>query len=219
MTPFLWQEQQFWLTPQRYIFWENNHTLLLSDLHLGKTGHFRKEGIAVPQQAYQYDLHRLFEAITTHKPKQVLIVGDLFHSRANRELDWFTRWRASIPQVHITLVAGNHDLLEPQWYVRQGVEVVDCWNHQHIWFMHNPEDAGKAPHLPPSSALVFGHIHPAISLQGAGRQRLRLPCFYFSGQQCILPAFGAFTGTYSLKPKSGDQIFAITKNELLPLNF
>ena len=30
------------------MFWEEEKALIVSDLHFGKTGHFRKSGIAVP---------------------------------------------------------------------------------------------------------------------------------------------------------------------------
>ncbi len=67
--------------------------LLLSDLHFGKTGHFRKEGIAVPQAIYKEDLQRLVTQIQFFKPQQVVVIGDMFHSHANKELDLFKKWR------------------------------------------------------------------------------------------------------------------------------
>jgi hypothetical protein len=33
----------------------------------------------------------------------------------------------------------------------------------------------------------------------------------------ILPAFGDFTGTYSLKPKNGNRIFVIADDEVVEL--
>ena len=52
-------QQTLWLTAQRSIFWEEQKTLIVSDLHFGKTGHFRKSGIPVPQTIYKEDLQRL----------------------------------------------------------------------------------------------------------------------------------------------------------------
>ena len=52
MQPFLSHNifnQTFLLSAQRTVFWEEEKTLILSDLHLGKSGHFRKSGIAIPQ--------------------------------------------------------------------------------------------------------------------------------------------------------------------------
>ena len=81
--------QTFWLHAQRAIFWEEQKALILSDLHFGKTGHFRKAGIPVPQQVYKEDLQRLVELIQYFNPTQIIAVGDLFHSHANLELELF----------------------------------------------------------------------------------------------------------------------------------
>ena len=47
-------------------------------------------------------------------------------------------------------------------------------------------------------------------MAGAGRQRLRLRCFCFSGKQAIMPAFGAFTGMHAITPATRDRVYAIT---------
>ena len=81
MHPFLSHKifgQTFLLSAQRTIFWEEEKTLILSDLHLGKSGHFRKSGIAIPQNLYKEDLFRLLNEIQFFRPKQLIIVGDLF---------------------------------------------------------------------------------------------------------------------------------------------
>src|SRR6185503_19309709 len=117
------REQQLWLSPERCIFWEEEKALILSDLHFGKTGHFRKSGIAVPPSVYKEDLHRLLTQIQYFQPRQLLIVGDLFHSRENSELTLFRRWREDLSDVHVRLIKGNHDILEEDWYKEAGIEV------------------------------------------------------------------------------------------------
>jgi metallophosphoesterase superfamily enzyme len=61
-----------------------------------------------------------------------------------------------------------------------------------------------------TQTVVCGHIHPGVLLQGTGKQSLRLPCFYKTGNQLILPAFGSTTGLFIVKPGSDSEIFAIT---------
>jgi metallophosphoesterase superfamily enzyme len=68
----------FLLLPQKCLFWENQKTLVLADLHFGKTGHFRKNGIGVPQSIFKEDMQRLLSLIQYFKPQNVLIIGDLF---------------------------------------------------------------------------------------------------------------------------------------------
>ncbi len=44
---------------------------------------------------------------------------------------------------------------------------------------------------------------------GNGRQRLRLPCFYFGTEGAILPAFSVFTGLYAVEPEEDAEVFVI----------
>src|ERR1035437_7802162 len=104
--PFRFKKRQLWLTAESCIFWEDQKALIVSDLHFGKTGHFRKSGIAVPQALYKEDLQRLVAQIQYFQPRQLIIVGDLFHSQANKELELFKKWRANFPGLSIHLIKG-----------------------------------------------------------------------------------------------------------------
>jgi metallophosphoesterase superfamily enzyme len=42
-----------------------------------------------------------------------------------------------------------------------------------------------------------------------GKQSLKFPCFYFSSNYAVLPAFSKFTGTAHIEPKPKDSVFAI----------
>ena len=79
------------MSAERTLFWENESALIVADLHVGKTGHFRKAGIGVPQQVYKDDLHRLLSQILFFKAQRLIIVGDLTHSVANKEMDLFQK--------------------------------------------------------------------------------------------------------------------------------
>ena len=62
-----------------------------------------------------------------------------------------------------------------------------------------------------------GHVHPGIKLNGVARQELSFPCFYFSKDHAILPAFGHFTGLYKIKPKRTDKVFALMENKVVKI--
>lgn len=206
----------FWLSAQRCIFWEEEKALILSDLHFGKTGHFRKAGIAVPQAVYKDDLHRLVSTIQHFNATQLIIVGDLFHSHANKEFDLFKRWRSDLSQVSMRLIKGNHDILHDEWYRESGMEVHEeelkihrfCFRHD-----ADPETSGEKA----GEYTFSGHIHPGVSIRGMAKQSLHFPCFYFTSTQCVLPAFSRFTGTYTIEPKKGDSVFAIVEDRLVGL--
>src|SRR6478609_3271958 len=116
--PYLYQlqQQRYWLSPERMVFWEEEKALIVSDLHFGKTGHFRKSGIPVPQHVYKHDLQRLITMIQFFQPQKLIVVGDLFHSRENKELELFLKWRQDFPLLTIELIMGNHDILHKSWY-------------------------------------------------------------------------------------------------------
>ena len=61
--------------------------------------------------------------------------------------------------------------------------------------------------------VLAGHLHPCVVLTGAGRDRLRLPCFWLgdavSNPVGVLPAFGSFTGMHPIERQPRDRVFAI----------
>ncbi len=198
----------FSLSNDRCVFWEEEKILLLSDLHFGKTGHFRKEGIAVPQAIYKEDLQRLVTQIQFFKPQQVVVIGDMFHSHANKELDLFKKWRNDFKSLPIQLVRGNHDVLKKDWYNDATISVVESsLQIGSFSFVHDITEVQNDTTV--ATYFFSGHIHPGIALRGAGRQFIKLPCFYFSEQFAVMPAFSRFTGNHPIKPKRGESVFAI----------
>jgi DNA ligase-associated metallophosphoesterase len=206
------QGQKLWLSGHRALFWEEEKTLVVSDLHFGKTGHFRKAGIAVPQGVYREDLQRLVSLLQSFRPEHLLVVGDFFHSSANEELDWFRRWRLDFSSLALTLVRGNHDILQQQWYRDTQIDVVEGTHEIGVFrFAHEPGEEKEGRYT------FSGHLHPGISLQGVGKQSLRLPCFFFGASQCILPAFSKFTGLALIRPSRHDKVFALADDKVIAI--
>ena len=208
-------DHHFWLSPERVLFWEQEKILIVSDLHFGKTGHFRKSGIAVPQSVYKEDLQRLFAQISFFKAEQLLIVGDLFHSIENKEMDFFLKWRKDISQLPFLLIKGNHDILPINWYQEASIDVKEQHQIHQFRFIHDPAESSI---ITEDSSFIFsGHLHPGIIVRGLGKQSLRFPCFYFSEKQAILPAFSHFSGLAMIEPKKKDQVYAIVNQSILQI--
>jgi DNA ligase-associated metallophosphoesterase len=209
---FTLQQQTLWLSPARCIYWEEEQSLILSDLHFGKSGHFRKEGIGVPQNVFKEDLQRLFTQIQFFKPKKLLIAGDMFHSEANREIELFLKWRKDIGWIDIILIKGNHDILPDNFYDEANIQVQEkkltiknfCFTHDITLAEDNIDDF-----------IFSGHIHPGIRVDGNAKQSFVLPCFYFTRHYAVLPAFSMFTGLYKVKPKKGDTLFLLAENKIV----
>ncbi len=201
------REQQFVLHPTGTMFWVDRSMLLISDVHLGKVAHFRKFGAAVPQSAAMENFRLLDQVVSSFNPKVICFLGDLFHSSINLEFKYFENWVSSLSSKCI-LITGNHDIISPLKYEDLGIEVLPEMQVGTFILTHHP--------ISRDGLFNFsGHIHPAVRLKGLGRQNLRLPCFFKTHEQVILPAFGKFTGTFLMEPKLGDEVYAIAKNEVI----
>lgn len=197
---FQFLNQDFQLLPQHAMLWKNTDTLIVSDLHIGKGGHFRKNGLAMPVQVNLENLWKLSGLLLDHKPKRLLLLGDLFHSSFNKEWEQFQDMLANFPNLEKVLIRGNHDVLPDHHFTNAGIVVIDELIEGPFIFSHEPLLVWEGYNL-------CGHIHPAVRLKGSGRQRLRVPCFYFGEKQGMLPSFGYFTGSHVIQPKKNDQIF------------
>ncbi|MEO8823538.1 MAG: ligase-associated DNA damage response endonuclease PdeM [Ginsengibacter sp.] len=213
---FKFQKQTLWLSAARCIFWEEEKILILSDLHLGKSGHFRKSGIGIPQNIFKEDLQKLFSQIQFFNPKIVLIDGDMFHNSTNKEIDFFLKWRNDIAGVEFYLIMGNHDILPKEFYKEANIEVFENkFELKSFCFIHDISHRCKEGE---KELFTFsGHIHPGIKMNGFGNQSLMLPCFYFGEKYAVLPAFSAFTGLSKIKPVSTDNVFALVENSVIKI--
>ncbi|UII81209.1 ligase-associated DNA damage response endonuclease PdeM [Flagellimonas sp. CMM7] len=199
--------QEFVLHPLGGMFWVEKSLLLISDVHLGKVNHFRKFGAAVPRQAIHKNFLLLDKIVADFSPFQICFLGDLFHSSLNKEWELFENWVAKTP-AEIILVSGNHDIISPLLFEKLNIEIYQEWILDNFLLTHHPEEREKLFNF-------CGHIHPAIKLKGFGRQNLRLSCFFKTKNQMILPAFGEFTGTYTLKPTKKDEVYVIVEDEVV----
>lgn len=205
-------EQDLLLLPEKAIFWQQQKALIVADVHLGKVGHFRKAGIAVPKQVGHEDLNCLTKLIEEHRPEKILFLGDLFHSDMNGDWHDFANWRKQYADIAMQLVIGNHDIIKEQHY-----HDIDISTHHELQIgpflmLHHPQ--GNACLEQHNHYVFCGHIHPGVKLIGKGRQSLTLPCFAFSNQQAILPSFGKFTGKVDMRHLPTDKVFGILERKV-----
>lgn len=86
------QNQNFILHSSGALFWEEKKTIIISDVHLGKITHFRKHGIAIPQNAVSENFRKITEVLDYFLPETIIFLGDLFHSAKNAEWNLFEKW-------------------------------------------------------------------------------------------------------------------------------
>jgi len=201
--------QNFTLHPSGSLFWHEKSALLISDVHLGKVNHFRKYGAAVPLEAIHANFRSMDKAIEFFNPSTIYFLGDLFHSHINSEWSLFEKWTSKY-KCEIILISGNHDIIPPLKYEALGIKILDDLIEEGFLLTHHPEEQKDFFNF-------CGHIHPAVKIRGNGKQSLRLPCFFKSHNQMILPAFGEFTGSFTLKPTKKDQVFAIADGMIIKI--
>lgn len=200
------QDEELTLLPERAVFWEKKRILIVSDVHLGKAGHFRKHGIPISRNVHVDDLRILSHLVATKQPQQVILLGDLFHSAENNEWKDFLHFLSVHEHVQFTLIEGNHDILTEYPSELQCLPklIIKPFSFTHI----KEEDYHYN---------LSGHIHPGVMIRGKARQGLVMPCFLFGKQNGILPAFGQFTGVKKIVPKKEDQIYVVAENNVIAL--
>jgi DNA ligase-associated metallophosphoesterase len=200
------------LLPERALYWPRGNTLFVADLHWGKAAAFRAASIAVPEQATAADLARLDRVLARTIAQRLVVLGDLFHAssgRAAATLSAIEAWRACHRDLAITLVRGNHDNHAGDPPAEWGVCSV---NEPYVI---SPFVLRHTPKADASGYVLAGHLHPAVTLQGRGRQRERLPCFFVSQDYAILPAFGSFTGSATVQATAADRVYVLASDSVI----
>lgn len=193
-------EQTFLLDGRRALFDVAKKRLVLADLHIGKSAHFRKSGLSMPAYGFQSDIDRLTRLLEDYQPKEVLILGDLFHSDHNEECEMWNELVQAYSFVSFKLVVGNHD----RWSLN------DCHKGELSTFNKLEEDGVLYTHEPAEQEGFInfcGHIHPGVRMVGTGKQVMKLSCFWLSTNQFVFPAFSELTGLYIVKPQKEDCLF------------
>jgi uncharacterized protein len=117
------------------------------------------------------------------------------------------RWRQEHHGLHIDLIRGNHDRAgdpPPGWGDWHPGLLTDA----PFVFSHHPGESDEG-------YTLAGHLHPGRTLSGHGRQRLRLPCFWFGPRCGVLPAFGEFTGLANVDPLATDRVFVVAADQIV----
>jgi DNA ligase-associated metallophosphoesterase len=209
-----WKGEDWVLHPLKGMFWVGENRLLITDLHLGKTRHFQRSGIYLPEGSDAATLDSLEVMMTTFSPAEVWILGDLFHSHfEKRAWDRFAGWLDRFTHISWCLVLGNHDIIQKGYYEAIGMSCFQRFQAKPgMELVHRPDEAME------TGVTLAGHIHPGIELHGRGRQRLVLPCFYFTDRLCMLPALGRFTGLSRIQPQTpSEEVFVTTSDKVIPI--
>lgn len=200
------------LLPEGAVFHTTSATLVLADVHLGKSATFRARGLPVPEGDTARDFRRILELVHRCDARNLVIAGDLFHSPAGitPELNEAVVDFIAALRIPIVLVEGNHDRkIKRLPFELEHVPHLDLGDDIRIF--HDPNEVtGDQLHL-------SGHWHPVVKIPDGKRTSLRLPCFLHRKNTLVLPAFGSFTGGAVMTPEKADRIFVALRDQVVEL--
>ncbi|MGL5016845.1 MAG: ligase-associated DNA damage response endonuclease PdeM [Luteolibacter sp.] len=194
------------------VFLTGDSTLIVADVHLGKSAAFRAQGLPVPEGDSARDLARLTALVEKSRARHLVIAGDLFHapSGMTHEIKTALAEFMSRLEIPITLVVGNHDAKIRQ--LPAGLTITPQLDLQdQLRIVHDPA------HVSGERLHIAGHWHPVVKIPDGRRTSLRLPCFLLRDHTLILPAFGSFTGGSVLQVRPDDRVFVALRDQVVEL--
>ena len=223
------------LLAARALWWPDERTLFVADVHLGKAETFRALGVPVPAGPTLATLRRLDAAVRALGARRLVVLGDLLHARqahAPATLGPLAAWRDAHPRLACVLVRGNHDDRAGDPPAGLGFDCVDAGARLGPFRLcHEPAGDGGdggdggAPAAGPGGAAdpaacghrLCGHQHPAVRLHGRAGDSVRLPCFVVGRDETVLPAFGDFTGASIVARGRAARLYAIAGDRVFAL--
>jgi uncharacterized protein len=182
------------------LYWPQERTLIVSDLHLEKGSAFAVRGSLVPPYDTGDTLARLARVLGRYAPRRVISLGDNFHdgggaARLSAEdaamLAGLQRGRDWV------WISGNHD---PEPLEGIGGECADVLSIAGVTLRHI---ASRRADM----CEISGHLHPVAIVAARGRS-MRRRCFATDGRRLIMPAFGAYAGGLNVRHRAFAEILA-----------
>jgi len=209
------------LRPERCIYMPAADRLILSDVHLGKEAVFQRHGLGIPDGITSADIERIARLIERLQPRELLILGDLVHALPQSQESWLPAFAHLVeehPKTEFHVITGNHDKPGTHNLLPASVQWHEEIREATLHFTHYPRDDTDSTNTSDSSLRFAGHIHPSYVLKVRGRKNtLRMPAYWLSQNQIVLPAFGEFTGTHNIKPAPGDKIYGIGPDTVISM--
>ena len=181
------------------LYWPDESTLIVADLHLEKGSSFARRGMLLPPYDTGATLARLARVIARHAPRRVIALGDSFHDGGGPA--------RVMPQDRTALIAlqrgrewlwiaGNHD---PDPAGDIGGEFAKSLSLGPLTFRHEPTEGA-------ADGEIAGHLHPSARVTQRGLAVTR-KCFATDGRRVIMPAFGAYAGGLNIRDRAFARVF------------
>ncbi len=174
------------LDPSGALWWPQQKTLAVADLHFEKGSGLAVAGRLLPPYDTRATIDRLAVVLRRYRPARVIALGDSFHDRkASARMDAadLERLARLVGEHDWVWLRGNHD---PEPPAELGGSADRELVLEPLIFRHEPGERAV-------DGEVCGHFHPKAAVRVRGR-RISGRCFVTDGARLVLPAFGAYTG-------------------------
>jgi uncharacterized protein len=181
------------------LFFPDESTLLVADLHFEKMSSFARTGQLLPPYDTGVTLSRLERDLRATGASRLICLGDSFHRDEGTNTllpEDKKRLSTVIGGRECIWLAGNHD---PAPHDLGGIcrEELELGG---LVFSHEPTRHRQNQ--------IAGHLHPAARVKINGRS-VRRPCFVNDRRLMILPAYGASTGSLNILSEAFDGLFSL----------
>jgi metallophosphoesterase superfamily enzyme len=200
------------------LFHRAERWLAVADLHYGYELSLRAVGALTPLWGMDEIEARLRALLAEYRPAQLVLCGDLVHSRASRD-----EFRALLGRLRahpdgdgceMIPLAGNHD----RRAFNVG-ELRDSFGTPAFFFHHGDQPADGA--AVGNRTEILGHYHPAATLSDGAGFQTKLPAFIqaSAGRRWILPAFSPWAaggGNNSGAYGAGARVWRCSPRRIFP---
>ena len=188
------------LDPAGALYWREEGTLVVADLHLEKGSSLAARGVLLPPYDTAATLAALARLIARYAPRLVIALGDSFHDGGGpaRVTDVDRATLEALQRGRDWLwIAGNHD---PHRADGIGGDFAAMLALGGLVFRHEPTTGTP-------DGEIAGHLHPVarVAVRGHGISRR---CFASDGKRIVMPAFGAYAGGLNVRDRAFAALFA-----------
>lgn len=173
------------------IWWADQRTLLVADLHLEKASAYARTGQMLPPYDTIATLARLSRLAASYAPTQIVMMGDAFHDAdAGERLpsEAYDSLGKLAARHELVWIAGNHDPAPPLSLPGKRCAELPIAG---LVLRHIPQPGNV-------KGEIAGHLHP-VARVATRAGTLRRRCFVSDDRRLILPAFGAFAGGLDIR--------------------
>jgi metallophosphoesterase superfamily enzyme len=192
------------LSAERSLYFEEERTLAVADIHWGYAHAHRRAGNLLPLWGNDEIARRLRRLLDHYRPARMIWLGDSLHTCAAAPFaeDFLS---GLAPDLEVVILAGNHDR---KWSRadRHEYGMGGCVFHHGDRVLATTTDRVE----------IIGHLHPAISWYDGAGLSLKVPALVEGPLRLVLPSFSDWSAgaTWNGRLAEGERLWLISARKI-----